>query len=562
MSASLVLLLAAAFTAAGTAAAQQDKAPAEAVTVEARIETGAAPHGMRLKDGMLYLAAAGDERIEVIDPDRGAVEARWPVDGAPLDLAPSKDGWLVTQFARKHVVALDAAGKPTGERWAVGESPSLFAPRVVDGRAFAVSEGGDRLTVFDTRNRAIVTAYETGARPYPAAVTEDGILAFVPNREAGTVSVIDLLNEEVREEVRVCDSPTGGALTRNDAAYLVACRDSGRIMAINTASFSVTGALSEGIGPAPFSVAVAPHGRFAFANNSGGKTVSVFDPETLAPLETLEVGAQPIVMRRGEGRLFVASEGSDSVAVVDIPPWRNPDAAGEANEVVLLGTIHSSHETSQAYSLGVLERTIRAVDPDIVVAEIPPNRLDKARASFTRTGEVREPRVSVFPEYSEVLFPLTREMDFTILPGAAWSEAMNDYRSKKLSVIRNDPDHAEEWGAYQAAREEFSKALAGRADDPFFIHTRDYDRITRKAFAPYDEHFNDILGPGGWSTIGKAHYDLIAEALDRHKGEGKRILITFGSSHKYQFRKRLKKREDIELLDPKRFLRQAIETPD
>ncbi len=62
---------------------------------------------------------------------------------------------------------------------------------------------------------------------------------------------------------------------------------------------------------------------------------------------------------------------------------------------------------------------------------------------------------------------------------------------------------------------------------------------------PYSRHFNDDLGAGGWDNINAAHYALIARALEQHRGEGKRFLITFGAWHKHWFKKELRKRDDI-----------------
>jgi len=535
--------------------------PAVAQTFEVArtIPTGAAPHGMQRAGDRLYVAAAGDDRIEVIDLRSGEVLERWPVGPSPLDLVASGEGWLVSRFRGRHLAPLGADGGPAGEPIEVGEGPSLFAPRIVNGRAYIVSEMADRLSVIDTATRRIVDSFETGTRPYPAAVTRDGVLAFVPNRDADSVSVIDLLNDRVIREVRVCDAPSGGALTRNDVAYLVACRGDDRIMGINTASFSVTGAISKGIGPGPFALSVEPNGRFAFAGNASGETVSVFDPERLEPITEIAVGEQPIAMRIADGELLVASELSNTVAVIPIPPWQNEEATGEPNEVVVLGMVHGTHRTSESYSLDFLEAAVRAVDPDLVLTEIPPNRIEAAKRGFEATGRVTERRVSVFPEYTEVLFPLGREFGFEILPAAAWTEQMNDYRSAMLARIRNDPAYRRDWARHQAARRRFARKLGDRADDPFFIHSRRYDEITREGFAYYDKYFNELLGPGGWTNINAAHYELIEEALDRNAYEGKRILVTFGASHKYWFLDKLRERDDIRLLDPKPFLEAAAE---
>ena len=87
-------------------------------------------------------------------------------------------------------------------------------------------------------------------------------------------------------------------------------------------------------------------------------------------------------------------------------------APGPKNKVIMLGMIHSGHVDSERYGLPVLDKVLRAIDPDYVITEIPPDRLAKAAAGFAATGAVTEPRVLRFPEYNDVLFPLTKEMDF------------------------------------------------------------------------------------------------------------------------------------------------------
>lgn len=245
--------------------------------------------------------------------------------------------------------------------------------------------------------------------------------------------------------------------------------------------------------------------------------------------------------------------GAPAADVQPAPAWTE----GPKNEVVVLGTIHGTHRTSTLYSLDVLSRVIEAVDPDYVITEIPPDRLAAAAAGFASTGRVTEPRVRVFPEYTDVLFPLTRSMDFRIIPAAAWSDGMAAFRRDALARLSNNPARAKDWAAYQSAFRTFSEALGGRADDPVFIHSEEYDALTREAFRPYATLFAEDLGRGDWERINAAHYALIEAALHTHEYEGVRILITFGSSHKYWFLDRLRERHDIVLVDPVPFFEAA-----
>ncbi|MDE2944347.1 MAG: YncE family protein [Gemmatimonadota bacterium] len=540
--------------------------------VGATIDVGAAPHGIRFSpDGdTAWVALSGEGRIAVVDLSESAVVARWEAGEAPLDLVRVEGGWLVSQFRDSTLIRLDDEGRIVpGAVWDVGAGPSLFTPGTVRGETWITTEFSDRLWTVNTREGTPRGFHATGDRPYPADVMWDGSYAFVPNLNAGSVSVIDLLNGELDATVEACPGPPGGALTPDQVTYVVACGGSDEVAFINTASFAITGRVSEGIGPRPFSVVVPRDGPHALVNNAGGTTVSVVDLESRAVVQRLEVGEQPIVLRAhpdGE-RVFVANEISGTL--VELAPTMGSPVVGSAaegspapsgeeavlNEVVVLGMIHSGHETSETFSLEVVRDLVREIDPDYWLTEIPPNRWDRAWAEFEATGTVEEPRVRRFPEYMEGLFPLSRELDFEVIPTAGWTEPMSDFRAAYLDAYSRDPDRAEGWAEYRAAAEASAEALAaGAADDPRWIHTDAYDEAYDIRMRTYARLFDADLGPGGWDAINASHWAYIEEGLDRHRGEGVRFLLTYGAGHKGPFLRELRQRDDIVLLDVAPFL--------
>ncbi|MXW10261.1 MAG: hypothetical protein F4X47_05825 [Gammaproteobacteria bacterium] len=546
----------------------------EPYRVGATIDVGAAPHGIRFSaDGdTAYVALSGDGQIGVVDLAARSVVARWEAGDTPLDLVRVGDGWLVSQFRDSTLIGLDAEGRIVdGAAWNVGSGPSLFSPGEVRGETWITSEFADRLWVVDTETGVPVRSHETGDRPYPADVMWDGSHAFVPNLDAGTVSVIDLLNMETDATVDVCPGPPGGALTPDQVTYVVACGGSDELVFVNSASFAVTGRVP-GLGPRPFSVVVPGDGRYALANNAGGSTVSVVDLEARAVVQTIEVGEQPIVLRAhpdGE-RVFVANEVAETLVELIPSPadvagggalTSGEAAAGEAgpsfvrNEVVVLGMIHDGHTTSEAFSLEVVGNLVREIDPDYWLTEIPPNRWERAWAEYQASGIVEEPRVRLFPEYMEGLFPLTRELDFEVIPTAGWTEPMSDFRAAYLDAYARDPERAEAWAEYQAAAVASADALAaGAGDDPRWIHTDAYDEAYDIRMQVYARLFDADLGPGGWDAINASHWANIERALDRHGGEGARFLLTYGAGHKGPFLRELRRRDDIVLLEVASFL--------
>lgn len=234
-------------------------------------------------------------------------------------------------------------------------------------------------------------------------------------------------------------------------------------------------------------------------------------------------------------------------------------AAAPPTEVVVLGMIHGSHRTSEVYGLDTLEAILRESRPDVVLTEIPPDRLARAAAEFAKDGTIEEPRVVRFPEYVDVLFPLQAELGFEIVPCAAWTSVMASARSEALrGFSETRPDDT---AAMQAGFASVDERLAelGDPEDPRLIHTDRYDAFVTDGMRPYDELFNDDLGPGGWTNINDAHWALCAEALDGLAGTGKRAVITFGAWHKAPFRERLALRDDVKELDAGAIVEAALE---
>jgi hypothetical protein len=226
------------------------------------------------------------------------------------------------------------------------------------------------------------------------------------------------------------------------------------------------------------------------------------------------------------------------------------------NEVLVLGTIHSGHNTEEIYNIEKLTKLIQEINPDIILTEIPPDRFEEAMKGFKRDDSISEPRVMRFPEYTDVIFPLSKIMNFEIIPTAGWTRPMALTRQKQLRAISKDSTRIEDWKAYTAANQKsdaIMKAI-GKENDPYFIHTDQYDSIYNISLSVYNKLFNVELGLGGWDNINIAHYWNIEKALEKYRHQNKRILITYGAGHKGWFLKELRKRDDIELLEMKPFL--------
>jgi len=528
------------------------------------IDVGRNPHQIAFsEDGRTaWVAAAGSDRITAVDVASRIVIDTLGVPDSPLGVAilPG-DGLAVTRFGADEIIRFPSGGKEPDARLTTGGAPSLFAGPLPDGTYLVSVEQADRVWLFDPATFALPQSYDTGDRPFPAAATSDGRLIFVPNYNDGTVTVIDHWNDRVVATVPVGEHPSGGVVFPEDIVYAVAVRGANRVALINTASFTVTDTISAGIGEEPFSVVLAPNGRLAFVNNTASHDVSVIDVAGDSVLTRLPVGEQPIVMavHPSGATLWVSSEGSHELAVIEIPEaWRGtaavPSRTDEPATVAVMGMIHDQHPTSTRWGFAQLEETIRTFKPDIVCAEIPPNRWERVWTDYTERGVVVDPRVVRFPEYNDFMLRLSRDMGFTIVPCAAWTKEMSDLRERRIEAFETQSAWAGRKAEYdRRVREALARfPEPAHPDDPHYIHSDAYDQRTRAELSLYDEYQNDLIGPGGWTNINEGHLRLINRTIAQHPGE--RILITFGAGHKYWFLDRLKNRDDVRLVDLEPYL--------
>lgn len=223
----------------------------------------------------------------------------------------------------------------------------------------------------------------------------------------------------------------------------------------------------------------------------------------------------------------------------------------------VFGAIHGSHRSSDTYSLDVMEKAIRKFNPDVIFIEIPPSSMAQAQSTFDQFGEVRERRTRAFPELTDVVFPLQKEMVFQLVATAAWTRELADNRSAVLKRLSNDLERRSQWNEHIAAQRTLNRVQRGKSDDPFYIHSERYDAEVKTAQTPYEQYFDADIGAGGWGPINDAHIALMTNALDDLKAKDaakqQRILVVFGAWHKYKILEAMQKRDDVTLLDAKPF---------
>jgi YVTN family beta-propeller protein len=227
------------------------------------------------KDMKPVVNPSGHDTLSIIDISKPAtpkIAATIPLDnsivGPPTNLAITPNGELA--LVAKAVNEVDKEGKP----------------------AF-VSD--DRLFVIDLKAKppAVLTTLHLGKRPSGLAISSDGKLALVTNRDDGTISVLSIDGKDVK----VTDTVTVGAGPDQVSAVAIA-PDGKRALAAKAAANKIAVLKIDNgkvtydkhdlpTGIFPYNVVISPDGKLALTadNGNGGSSdgnvdaISVIDME-------------------------------------------------------------------------------------------------------------------------------------------------------------------------------------------------------------------------------------------------------------------------------------------
>ena len=170
-------------------------------------------------------------------------------------------------------------------------------------------DGG--VTAIDVGTQKVAAQIPTGAGRHEIVVTADNRLAFISNREAGTVSLIDVAKLDKIKDVKVGPNPVSLALSELSKSVYAVTDDS--VAVINTDGEVPARIKSK---PGARLVRFAPGGRYGFLVNTAENTVNIFDTASNRVLHEVKVGKSPDQVTFSDTFAFIRSLETESVALL------------------------------------------------------------------------------------------------------------------------------------------------------------------------------------------------------------------------------------------------------
>jgi YVTN family beta-propeller protein len=240
--------------------------------------------------------------------------------------APATD-WALSADRKRLFVSTPRAGKVAvidAEAFRlikaidVGEEPTRLALQP-DGRYLWVGNdardaGQSGVRAIDTETDSVVATIPTGAGHHELAFTPDSRYAFVSNRDAGTVSVIDVQARKKIKDMKTGSLPISMAYsTLADALYVADGRD-GSVSVVNAKTLEAGPGigLKSGLGP----LRVTPDGRYALVVNPAQDSVFVIDTSSNELANTVEIKGEPFQIAFSETFAYVRSLRSERVSMI------------------------------------------------------------------------------------------------------------------------------------------------------------------------------------------------------------------------------------------------------
>jgi YVTN family beta-propeller protein len=272
------------------------------------------------------LALNHEPNISIIDPLSGFGGTKLY---ALVPLASVGEDWVMSGDKQRLYVSMPLAGQVAvidTNTWKVvanidaGVTPTRVALQR-DGRYLWIGNDGAEeansgLTVIDTVTLTRAAQLKTGMGHHEIAFTDDDSLAFVTNRQDGTLSVIDIRTLTQVTDIKVGALPSALAFSPLSKTLYVTNEADGTIVAVDGARREIVATIKGQ--PGLRAIRTLPDDRFGFVVNRSTNAVYVFDVSTNRLVHVVPVGPAPDHIAFTRQFAYIRSAGNEFVTMIKL----------------------------------------------------------------------------------------------------------------------------------------------------------------------------------------------------------------------------------------------------
>jgi YVTN family beta-propeller protein len=270
-----------------------------------------------------YLLTLNQEaNISVIDPLLGfggsklitLIQLRSP--GEDWVITKDQSRLFVSMPAVNQVAVVDTTNWKVVTNVSTGAKPVRLSLQSDEKYLWVGTEEGPEsgVTVIDTTTSRVAARIPTGGGPHEVVLSDDNKFAYVTNRGAGTMTVINVQKLERSGEIKIGKSPAEAAFSPLSKAVYVSDEAGGEIVVVGGAKRRVIARIATQ--PGVNRIRFAPGGRFGFAANPTSDSVHIFDASNNRLLHTVPVGRTPDQIAFTKDFAYVRLAGAVEVVMI------------------------------------------------------------------------------------------------------------------------------------------------------------------------------------------------------------------------------------------------------
>jgi YVTN family beta-propeller protein len=180
----------------------------------------------------------------------------------------------------------------------------------------ASTEKDAGVTVIDTESLKVAARIQTGIGHHEMAFTDDDSLAFVTNKQDGTLSVIDVRKLAKATDIKVGSLPAAVVVSSLSKSVYVGNEGDGTIVALGGSSFEILARMKAQ--PGLRNIRIPSDGRFGFAVNPVTNTVYIFDVSSNRMVHAVPVGSGADQVAFTSQFAYVRAMGNEFVTMIKI----------------------------------------------------------------------------------------------------------------------------------------------------------------------------------------------------------------------------------------------------
>ncbi len=266
-----------------------------------------------------------EPNISVIDPIIGVGGRTKLFTQVPLD-QPGGD-WVGTADGKRLFVSMpkaDAVAVIDTENFKLitnldaGTQPLRVALQPDEQHLWVANNGegsASGITVFEVASMQQRAQFSTGAGHHEIAFSADGGKAYVSNRDAGSVSVIDTQTLQPIQTLQIGGVPVAMGYSGLADALYVSDGKSGQVVVIDGREQVIARIQAEpGLGPLGFS----PDGRWGVLTNPFTDQVSIIDASTNQIAHNIKVEGKPYQVSFSRAFAYIRSLESERVSMLEL----------------------------------------------------------------------------------------------------------------------------------------------------------------------------------------------------------------------------------------------------